>query len=95
MKKRYFLLLTVIINVAVQAQIKSTYNIGLLLDNTTSEVISILNELEHEITAVVGEDALVKFPETGRLVNYFDTNVALNHYDKLANDPAIDIIIAF
>ena len=69
MKKRYFLLLTVIINVAVQAQIKSTYNIGLLLDNTTSEVISILNELEHEITAVVGEDALVKFPETGRLVN--------------------------
>ena len=95
MKKEYFLLLTFIITVAVQAQIKSTYNIGLLLDNTTSEVNSILNELEDEITAVVGEDALVKFPETSRLVNYFDSNIALNHYDKLANDPAVDIIIAF
>ena len=95
MKKGYFLLLAFIITSAIQAQIKPTYKIGFLLDNVTAEVEPILKELQNEITAVVGEDAIIIFPQSCKLVNYFDTNVALNHYNKLAKDPEIDIIVAF
>ncbi|WP_295830346.1 TolC family protein [uncultured Winogradskyella sp.] len=53
-----------------------------------------MNELSDEISAVVGEDAVLEFPEVSKLVNNFDSSTALNNYNVLVENNT-DIIIAF
>ena len=71
-----------------------TYEIGYLLDKTSPEIEILLNELTNEITAVVGEDAVVTFPKQSKLINDFSTDKALQNYNILLNN-STDIIIAF
>lgn len=72
---------------------KKTYNVGFLLDNTTSEVENLLDELEKEITAVVGEDAIVRFSSKNRLTNNFNRSKAKQNYESYLKGD-VDIIIA-
>jgi outer membrane protein len=92
---RSFLLLIfcVIFSVASFSQTK-TYKIGFLLDNNSTEIKSLLEELSNEISAVVGEDAIITFPNKNNLVNNFDTTKALGNYNTLLENDT-DIIIAF
>jgi outer membrane protein TolC len=71
-----------------------TFQVGFLLDKNSSEVDTLIEELSEEITAVVGEDATLFFPESSRLVNNFDATQALNNYNALIKNNT-DIIIAF
>lgn len=76
------------------SQIKKEYNIGILMDNRTPEIAPLMSKLQHEIKAVVGEDAIIKFSEQSNLVNNYDLKQAeLNYKQLIANDT--DIIIAF
>jgi outer membrane protein TolC len=92
---RYLLLLVLflIISSGCFSQNKD-YKIGFLLDKNSTEIGELLNELSKEIKAVVGEDAILEFPENKILVNNFDTSTALKNYNVLQNSD-IDIIIAF
>jgi outer membrane protein TolC len=72
----------------------TTYQVGFLLDKNTAEVEELLAEISNEITAVVGEDAIIEFPKSSRLVNDFDSSKALNNYNVLVQGDT-DIIIAF
>jgi len=71
-----------------------TYQIGYLLDKSNIEIDSIVDKLSNEIRAVIGEDATVEFKSKNKLVNNFNTDLALVNYNELLlNDT--DIIIAF
>ena len=91
---RYFLtvLFCLVISSSVFAQDKS-YKIGFLLDKTNDKIGLLLDNLEEEITAVVGEDATVIFPNNNRYTNNFDPLIAQAQYDTLVNE--VDIIIAY
>lgn len=71
-----------------------TYQVGFLLDRNSEEIEELLAELSNEIIAVIGEDAILEFPTSGKLVNNFDSAIALKNYNTLVNSN-IDIIIAF
>ncbi|BAO74947.1 TolC family protein [Winogradskyella sp. PG-2] len=71
-----------------------TYKIGYLLDKNSTEIEGLLKELSNEISAVVGEDAIIEFPQNNMLVNNFDTTIALNNYNTLVQNDT-NIIIAF
>ncbi|ARV09342.1 hypothetical protein BTO05_06710 [Winogradskyella sp. PC-19] len=71
-----------------------TFKIGFLLDKNSVEINELLKELSDEISAVVGEDAVLEFPEVSKLVNNFDSSTALNNYNVLVKNNT-DIIIAF
>ncbi|MGI9553164.1 MAG: TolC family protein [Aurantibacter sp.] len=76
------------------SQTKQTYDIGILLDFRTEETDPLLDRLQLEITSVVGEDAIVNFPEENILVNNYSLQKAQDNYDRLlANET--DIILAF
>ena len=76
------------------AQDKRTYKVGILVDRTNPEVAPLINKLKNEVKAVVGEDAIIVFPEDAILINNFDLERARNNYEQLlASD--IDIILAF
>ena len=70
------------------------YKVGLLLDKSTVEVDGLLESLIEEVSAVVGEDAILEFPNTSILYNNFDAATALRNYKALVQND-IDIIIAF
>lgn len=70
-----------------------TYKIGFLLDKTNEKINSLLNNLEEEITAVIGEDATVIFPENNVYTNNFEPSLAEQQYNKLVNE--VDIVIAY
>ena len=70
------------------------YKVGFLLDKSSTEINGLLDELSNEIASVVGEDAIIEFPITGKLVNDFNSTQALNNYNILLQGD-IDIIIAF
>jgi len=76
------------------AQEKHLYKIGILADRNTGESSAILGRLQDEISAVVGEDALLEFPADLRLFNDFDLNRAQANYERLATGEA-DLILAF
>ncbi|WP_431158488.1 TolC family protein [Winogradskyella poriferorum] len=92
---RYYLgiLLLLFVSITASAQTK-TYKVGYLLDRTSPEIEGLLVELTNEIVAVVGEDAVLVFPEEYQLVNDFNTSKALTNYQSLISSDA-DIIIAF
>ncbi|MDU8885422.1 TolC family protein [Yeosuana sp. MJ-SS3] len=70
------------------------YDIGFLVDTTNPGLESMLDELEDEIKAIVGEDAEIKFSKKNRLTNNFDYDLALKRYNELLENET-DIIIAF
>lgn len=73
---------------------EKTYEIGFLLDKSNNSIDKALDELENEIKAVIGEDAIVQFSNANRFINNFDADLALQHYQTLL-DNGTDIIIAF
>lgn len=69
-------------------------DIGLLLDTINPVTEELLPQMEHQIKAVVGEDAQVRFPVNARLINHFDVAQARINYRQLVNSD-VDLIIAF
>ena len=73
---------------------KPSYNIGILLDNRSTKLEPLILELENQIRGVVGEDAIIHFPENSILTNDFNKQKAAENYNKLINGTT-DIILAF
>lgn len=94
MKKCILILLIIYTSISF-AQTKKTYNIGILVDQKTEGFVPIYEELKNEITSVVGEDAIIKFPETSLLFNNYNLEKAQENYNKLVNDNTTDIILVF
>lgn len=92
--KKYILVVSLLFTVVAFSQTKETYNIGILLDNQTSEIQPLLSTLQNEIKAVVGEDAIISFSDTNILVNNYSVTKASSNYNTLLNNNT-DIIIAF
>lgn len=74
------------------AQKAKTVTIGILVDEATVENAPLLEKLQNEITAVVGQDAKVVFEDP--IENNFDLDTAKANYLTL-EATAVDIIIAF
>ena len=72
----------------------NTYKVGYLLDKNSVEISGLIAGLSNEISAVVGEDAIIEFPNSSILVNDFDSAKALTNYNTLLQSNT-DIIIAF
>lgn len=92
--RRLFLFLFFLSIASGYAQKKKNYNIGILLDNKTTEVDPLLQQLRTQIKAVVGEDAQISFPEKSLLVNNYNLEQAKQNYQTLLTNNT-DIIIAF
>ena len=91
--KKFSLVIALIVTAFAISQVK-TYKVGFLLDKNSTEINGLLSELSNEIAAVVGEDAVMVFPEESKLVNNFDATKALSNYNQLLASNT-DIIIAF
>lgn len=76
-----------------RAQEKKSYQIGIILDFKTDETQKLLDRLNTEIKAVVGEDAIISFPNEYTLVHGFNMEAAKQNYESLLNQ-SVDIIIA-
>lgn len=76
------------------SQIKRDYNIGILLDNRNKKINSLLERLEDEVKAVVGEDANIHFLEKNILANEFNFELAELNYKKILENET-DIILVF
>lgn len=94
MKKLTLIILLIMVSIGLFAQ-KKTYRIGVLVDNSTEEIEPIRKNLEREIQAVVGEDAIMSFPTNSYLINNYNLESARNNYNQLLNDENVDIILAF
>ena len=73
---------------------KATYQIGVLLDTRTEKADFLLTELQAQIKAVVGEDAVVQFMEEHILTNQYDIAQAAQQYQQLLSNET-DLILAF
>ncbi len=92
--KNYLYFLFVLVSIAAFSQTKQVYHIGILQDYRTEKIAPILQQLQDQIKAVVGEDAIIKFSESNMLTNNYNLENALKNYQTLlANET--DIIIAF
>jgi len=91
--KNQLTLLFLILSTVLLAQ-QSSYNIGVLSDNRTSELKPIVKKLQSQIIAVVGEDAVINFPPENFLVNGYDLQKAEQNYQTLLSNDT-DIILAF
>ena len=92
--KKITLLLLFFVSITVLSQEKKTYDIGILTDFNLPEVTPLLEELKNEITAVVGEDALIRFSEEHLLSNELNLVKAEANYQSLVTSE-VDIILAF
>lgn len=92
--KKCTLYFVVLLSVFSFAQEKPTYKIGVLLDKVTPELSPLIEKLQVEIKAVVGEDANILFPGESLLANDFNLENARRNYQQLLGDD-IDIILAF
>ncbi|KQC28649.1 TolC family protein [Flagellimonas eckloniae] len=92
MKKRLLVVL-LLVGVSISfAQNTKTVTIGILADETSVENAPLLEKLQNEITAVVGQDAKVVFKDP--IENGFDLDTAKSNYLAMeASD--VDIILAF
>jgi outer membrane protein TolC len=77
-----------------EAHAKKIFNIGMMLDKRSNSTLVLLNRLKDQIKAVVGEDAIIRFPDDSLFVNNFDLNMATDQYRQLMTKD-IDMIIAF
>ncbi len=93
MKIRLSLIIFFIV-LASWGQQKETYQIGILTDVDRPDLRPLVEELQTEVIAVVGEDAVIEFPDEYFLSNDLNLENALRNYDQLLNSDA-DIIIAF
>ena len=75
-----------------QAQTKKSVTIGILADETSVENAPLLEQLQQEITAVLGQNASVTFKEP--LENLYDLRKAKANYSALESSDA-DIILSF
>lgn len=73
---------------------QKSYKIGFLVDNFTEQTAPLMDQLQLQIKAVVGEDAEIQTPADNVLVNHYDLKTAQKHYDQLLQNDT-DIIIAF
>ncbi len=94
MFKNFFFLFAFLFSLSIQAQTKSEYSIGFLLEKDTGEVKNLIAGLKKEIIRVVGEDAELKFSESNVLINDFDLVLAEKNYNTLLNGD-VDIILVF
>ena len=94
MKRIFLLFFLCSFNNLLFAQVKPQVNIGILLDNLSSDVEPIILSLQNEIRAVVGEDATVHFLPYNLESNSFNADKVKSNYDALINGNA-DIILAF
>ena len=92
--KHLLLTLSLLCLVWSMAISQNAYNVGMLLDERTSETDFLITQLEREIRAVVGEDAVINFPEESILKNDFNLQLATENYNTLVNNNT-DIILAF
>nr|WP_298929709.1 TolC family protein [uncultured Allomuricauda sp.] len=92
MKKRLLVVL-LLVGVSISfAQNTKTVTIGILADETSVENAPLLEKLQNEITAVVGQDAKVVFKDP--IENGFDLDTAKSNYLAMeASD--VDIILVF
>ncbi len=88
------LLMILALPILAHGQQKDSYNIGILLDAGTPELSYLLDSLKAEITAVVGEDADIVFPDESILTKELDIERAAQNYQTLISNDT-DIIIAF
>jgi len=93
MRNYFVILFAFFVTINAYSQSK-TYKIGYLLEKSSVEIEALLDDLSSEISAVVGEDAIMEFPTEYRLVNNFSTDQAIINYNQLINNDA-DIIVAF
>lgn len=92
-KKHFFVYYFLLVCCALQAQ-KEVYTVGLLFDIKNTEIDPFIEQLQAEIKAVVGEDAVIQFPKDNFRVNGFSSEQAeINYNDLLGNET--DIIVAF
>ncbi len=70
------------------------YSIGMLIDVNVPELRPLLIKMQEEIRAVVGEDAVLRFPDNGILTNEYNLQRAEKNYQDMLNSD-IDIILAF
>ena len=93
--KRLLALLLMSVACVGYSQAKKQYDIGILSDNQTNNIQPLIQKLQNEIRAVVGEDAIINFPQGSALVNNYNLETARQNYTTLLNDGNIDIILAF
>ncbi len=84
--KKYIIAVLLLFTVVAFSQTKETYNIGILLDNQTSEIQPLLSTLQNEIKAVVGEDAIINFSNSNILINNYSLTKASSNYNTLLNN---------
>ncbi len=87
-------LLVALLGMSLSTLAKTTYDIGFMVDNRSSDTDVLLNRLQQEITAVVGEDADIHFPVERMYVNNYQLASAKMQYQQLLASE-VDIIIAF
>lgn len=92
--KRIFLFFLLYSNAIIFAQSKPDYEIGILIDNLSAEVIPIIEELKNEIEIVIGEDANIEFTPFNDRSNNFEIGKVRSNYQTLLNGET-DIILAF
>ena len=94
MKRLSLLLIVIFTALDAYGQERPVYEIGILVDQIVPENEAMLQVLQTEIRAVVGEDAQINFPENNILSNGFDLETAEAQYQTLVNNET-DIILAF
>ncbi|MEM8887765.1 MAG: TolC family protein, partial [Bacteroidota bacterium] len=72
---------------------KASYQIGVLIDEENVITQSLLDNLQQQIKAVVGEDAEVNFPTDYLLTSNFDHELSRKNYQQLLESEA-DMILA-
>ena len=93
MKKQLLFIVFILSAITVFAQ-KPTYNIGVLLDKRTDDMEPLLQTMQDQIIAVVGEDATIVFSQRNILVNDYNVSKAEENYNQLLTNDT-DIILAF
>ena len=92
-KAKLFLLLF-LMSLYGMSQTKETIRIGMLLDRYDEALMPYLDQLKHEIKAVVGEDARIEFPDANVLSNNLDLELAQANYNQLVHNNT-SIILSF
>ncbi|WP_394971040.1 TolC family protein [uncultured Croceitalea sp.] len=93
MKKKLLFIALLLIGISFSfAQNKKTITIGILADEASIENAPLLEKLQNEIAAVVGQDAKVVFKDP--IENGFDLDTAKANYLALESSE-VDIILAF
>ena len=93
MYKQVILLFLLVVSSFSYSQ-KRDYNIGILLDNKTEGMEPLLQTMQDQIIAVVGEDANISFSKSNILVNNYNLDLARSHYQTLLSNET-DLILAF